>query len=73
MVGWSVIIGFYACFAALIKVVIPVENKDVILVLIGQASAKMGDVVSYFYNTSLGSSRKNDALAKAAGVKEATE
>jgi len=46
------------------KNVIPTENKDMVNQIIGGLMLAFGMVVGYFFGSSVGSSKKTDALVK---------
>ena len=48
----------------LINRTIPVENKDVLLVVVGVLASAFTAVVGYFFGSSKGSSEKNELLKK---------
>ncbi len=67
LVGWAVLAGFFGALGALHLFPVPAENREVVLVLIGQISGAFATVVGYYYQTSLGSTRKTDALVNQGG------
>lgn len=67
IVGYFVLMGFI-----LIKS-IPVDNKDIALMLFGTLTATVAAIVSYFYGSSKGSSDKNEMLYKSTPPEEKKE
>ena len=62
ILGAIIVIAFFATIYLLAKVEMPLTNKDLLLIVIGALVAKFGDVVSYFFGSSKGSSDKNEML-----------
>lgn len=44
---------------------VPTPNKELAYALTGAYSAKWGDAVAYWYNSTYGSTKKNEIIAKA--------
>lgn len=61
--GGIIVVAFFTTVYLLIKNPAPVENKDILLIVIGALVAKFGDVVGYFYGSSRGSADKTDIMA----------
>ena len=53
---------FVGALAALYFIPIPVDNKELIIFMLGQLSGFAGGVVSYHFGTSAGSARKTELL-----------
>lgn len=68
ILGGLIVIAFFATVYLLIYQVVPLDNKDILLIVIGALVAKFGDVVGYFYGSSRGSADKTDIMAN--GKKE---
>jgi CDP-diglyceride synthetase len=64
ILGALIVLGFFAILVYLIKIPAPVDNKDVLLILLGALVAKFADVVGYFYGSSKGSADKSEMLNK---------
>jgi hypothetical protein len=62
--GAVIVMAFFAVIYLLIIIGIPLDNKDVLLIVIGALTAKFADIVGYFYGSSKGSSDKNDIIGK---------
>lgn len=62
--GAIIVIGFFIILVTVFSKEMPVSNKEIGLLVIGALIAKFGDVVSYFYGSSKGSSDKNELLNK---------
>lgn len=64
ILGAVIVIAFFAVIYMLIIRGIPLDNQDILLIVIGALTAKFADIVSYFYGSSKGSSDKNEMLKK---------
>ncbi len=62
VLGGLVVIGFFTILYIVFKVELPGGNKDIALILLGVLGAKFGDVVSYFYGSSKGSTDKTEMI-----------
>lgn len=60
--GALLVVGFFTVVIVVFKTEMPQANKDIGLLVIGALVAKFGDVVSYFFGSSKGSSDKNEYL-----------
>jgi len=54
--------GLILVLVLLINNTIPVENKDVLLVVVGVLASAFTAVVSYFFGSSKGSAEKNEMI-----------
>jgi hypothetical protein len=61
--GALIALGFFAILYVVFIKAMPEANKDLGLLVIGALVAKFGDIVSYFFGSSKGSSDKNDIIA----------
>ncbi len=68
ILGGLIVAAFFVATYLLIYQSIPVENKDVLNMLLGALIAQFVNVVGYFYGSSKGSSDKTEILAN--GKKE---
>jgi uncharacterized membrane protein YeaQ/YmgE (transglycosylase-associated protein family) len=66
ILGALIVLGFFGILAYLITKPAPLDNKDVLLILLGVLGAKFADVVGYFYGSSKGSADKSEMLEKKA-------
>lgn len=62
-----VTIGFFALCGLMAFHAPPVENKDVLILLLGALSGAFATVLAYYFGSSSGSKLKTDALASIAG------
>jgi len=62
--GALITIGFFSILYIVFFFAMPEGNKDFGLLVIGALIAKFGDVVSYFYGSSKGSSDKTELMHK---------
>ena len=60
--GTLIVLGFFFILFIIFKKVMPTENREIGLLVIGALTAKFGDVVSYFFGSSKGSADKNEML-----------
>lgn len=60
--GGLIVIGFFFILYVIFRKVMPTENKEIGLLVIGALVAKFGDVVSFFFGSSKGSADKNEML-----------
>ena len=56
--------GFLLVTILLFFRIIPTESKDVATLILGALTAKFGDVVAYHFNSSAGSAKKTEMMAK---------
>lgn len=64
MVGVVFLIGFFFSIWFAFFKVIPTDNKDVVLMLIGVLSNGVALILGYFYGSSKGSADKNELINK---------
>lgn len=62
--------GFMAAFTALFLWDVPPGNRETLVYMAGQLSGFTSAAIAYWYNTTHGSARKTEILAKAEPVKE---
>ena len=64
VLGGLIVIGFFALLILLVLRVIPLENKDLLNIVVGALIGSFTSVVGYFYGSSAGSAAKTDAMLK---------
>lgn len=62
--GALIVIAFFITIYFLVKIPMPVSNKDLLLIVIGALVAKFGDVVAYFFGSSKSSADKTEMMNK---------
>jgi len=62
--GALIVVGFFFVLYIVFIAEVPTGNKDLGLLVIGALVAKFGDVVSYFFGSSKGSSDKTKMMNK---------
>lgn len=62
--GALIVIGFFFILWIIFGKVLPTENKEIGLLVIGALVAKFGDVVNYFFGSSKGSADKTELMNK---------
>ena len=60
--GALIIVGFFWLLLSLVKSQVPVENKDVLNLIVGALIGAFATIVGYFYGSSKSSADKNDLL-----------
>jgi len=60
--GAIIVIGFFALIYALIRLNVPIENQDMLNLVIGALIGSFSTIVGYFYGSSKGSSDKTEHL-----------
>lgn len=60
--GALIVFGFFFILWVIFGKVLPAENKDIGLLVIGALVAKFGDVVNYFFGSSKGSADKTELM-----------
>lgn len=60
--GAMIIIGFFWLLILLVKSQVPVENKDLLNLIVGALIGSFATIVGYFYGSSKGSADKNEML-----------
>jgi hypothetical protein len=64
VLGAIVVIGFFIIVRVVFKIEMPTANREIALILVGVLASKFGDVVSYFFGSSKGSSDKTEIMNK---------
>jgi len=67
LVFWLTV-GEMALLFIVFFVHLPDANKEIAYMLVGGYTAKWGDAVAYWYNSTFGSARKTEVIAKANAV-----
>ena len=70
MVGWLAIVisaGFFSLLALLAFRSVPVENRDIIMTMVGVLGTAWIGVTSYYFGTSSGSKAKDAVIGRMAG------
>lgn len=62
ILGALIVAGFFFILWIVFSKTLPVENKDVGLMIIGALVAKFSDVVGYFFGSSKGSADKTEMM-----------
>jgi len=62
LLGALIVVGFFVILIVVFRKVMPVENKEIGLMVIGALVAKFGDVVNYFFGSSKGSADKTELM-----------
>jgi predicted CDP-diglyceride synthetase/phosphatidate cytidylyltransferase len=60
--GLLLVVAVIGALFMLIRVAIPVESKDAVLLVLGALLMRVADVCSYYYGSSEGSQRKTELL-----------
>ena len=63
VLGAIIVAGFFVATYLLIYNSVPVENNDVLNMLLGALMAQFVNVVAYFYGSSKGSSDKTEIMS----------
>lgn len=69
ILAWTIVVGFFALLAFLLKIPVPPDQNGVIFMLFGALSTGFGQVLQYFFGSSKGSAQKTELLAKAPAIK----
>jgi hypothetical protein len=72
ILGGLIVAGFFVLLYFLVLSPIPEKNSDLLNLIIGALIGNFGAVVSYFYGSSAGSSKKDDTISKALDNKPTT-
>lgn len=62
-----VIIAAFAMFILFISGEIPIENKDIALIILGSLTTTVSTIVAFFYGSSKGSEAKNETIKNLSG------
>jgi hypothetical protein len=62
ILGALIVSGFFALLILLVLSAVPSENKDLLNLVVGALIGSFSGIVSYFYGSSLGSSKKDELL-----------
>ena len=62
VLGGLIVAGFFALLILLVLSAVPTENKDLLNLVVGALIGSFSSVVSYFFGSSLGSSKKGQLL-----------
>jgi len=62
VLGGLIVAGFFALLILLVLSAVPTENKDLLNLVVGALIGSFSGVVSYFFGSSLGSSKKDQLL-----------
>jgi hypothetical protein len=64
ILAWTIVVGFFVLCAALMKIVLPPGQNDVIFMLFGSLSTSFGAVIQYFFGSSHGSAEKTKLMSR---------
>lgn len=62
ILGGLIVSGFFALLILLVLSAVPTENKDLLNLVVGALIGSFSGIVSYFFGSSLGSSKKDELL-----------
>lgn len=62
VLGGLIVAGFFALLILLVLSAVPSENKDLLNLVVGTLIGSFSSIVSYFFGSSLGSSKKDELL-----------
>lgn len=62
ILGALIVSGFFALLILLVLSAVPPENKDLLNLVVGALIGSFSSIVSYFFGSSLGSSKKDELL-----------
>jgi uncharacterized membrane protein YdjX (TVP38/TMEM64 family) len=62
ILGGLIVSGFFALLILLVLSAVPTENKDLLNLVVGALIGSFSGIVSYFFGSSLGSSKKDQLL-----------
>jgi len=62
ILGGLIVAGFFALLILLVLSAVPTENKDLLNLVVGALIGSFSGIVSYFFGSSLGSSKKDQLL-----------
>lgn len=62
VLGGLIVAGFFALLILLVLSAVPTENKDLLNLVVGTLIGSFSSIVSYFFGSSLGSSKKDELL-----------
>lgn len=62
ILGALIVAGFFALLILLVLSAVPSENKDLLNLVVGALIGSFSSIVSYFFGSSLGSSKKDELL-----------
>lgn len=60
-------IGFFGVVVVLATRVAPLDNREILSIVVGVLGASFGAVVQYYFGSSKSSQSKNDVIARLAG------
>jgi threonine/homoserine/homoserine lactone efflux protein len=63
-IAGTIIVGFFAVLAALMQLTLPEGVREAMLVMLGALTAALTAVISYYFGSSSGSTRKDELLAQ---------
>ena len=64
LLGAIIVVGFFLLLYLLVYQQIPIENKDILNIVVGALIGSFTTVVGYFYGSSKSSADKNELLKK---------
>lgn len=64
LLAMAVTVGFFGLIAVMCFVVVPIENRDAIMLAIGALGAGWSGILSYYFGSSRGSAAKDELLGR---------
>jgi heme O synthase-like polyprenyltransferase len=65
-----VIIGFFILLYNLVKSEIPLNNRDLLSIVVGALIGSFSTIIGYFYGSSAGSSKKDEIIKDIQNTKQ---
>ena len=64
ILGALITVGFFVLLLSLVYSTIPLENKDLLNLVVGALIGSFSTIVGYFFGSSKGSAEKTELMAK---------
>ena len=68
VLGALVVAGFFVLLYLLVSKTVPLENKDLLNLVVGALIGSFASVVGYFFGSSAGSAKKDEIIANQAST-----
>jgi leucyl aminopeptidase (aminopeptidase T) len=68
LLTWCIVSAFATVMFALFVKIVPIENRDIIVYMVGQLSGAFGAVIAFWFGTTRESAKKTEMLAQADSI-----